>query len=85
VEFLVIPSSAYRWLEEHPALAEALRRDHRMTTRQEHICEIHELNAPPPPPVTTTSSSSVAVADPPRTRPSLRERLGLRAPHRNGR
>jgi GT2 family glycosyltransferase len=45
-EFLVIPESAFTWLAEQPALSEHLRAAHRFVTRQQHACEIWELQAP---------------------------------------
>jgi hypothetical protein len=42
-EFLVIPSSAYGWLERNSDLAEELRTQHRFVTHQHRVCEIYEL------------------------------------------
>jgi hypothetical protein len=47
-EFLVIPQSAFGWLEDRPGLYEHLRARHRFVTRQEQVCEIYELEAPAP-------------------------------------
>jgi hypothetical protein len=46
IQFIVIPSSAFGWLAEHPEVAERLQARHRFVTRQEHLCEIYELCAP---------------------------------------
>ena len=43
VRFLVVPRMAFDWLEEESELADHLARDHRFVTRQEHLCEIYEL------------------------------------------
>jgi hypothetical protein len=45
-EFLVIPRTAFDWLERHPEIADRLKSRHRFVTRQEHVCEIYELCAP---------------------------------------
>ena len=46
IEFIVIPSAAFDWLEDHPEVPERLRRRHRFVTRQQHRCEIYELVTP---------------------------------------
>jgi hypothetical protein len=46
IEFIVIPSAAFDWLEDHPEVTERLRRRHRFVTRQQHLCEIYELVTP---------------------------------------
>jgi hypothetical protein len=43
-EFLVIPSSDFKWTEQNPALENALRAEHRLVTRQGEVCEIFELS-----------------------------------------
>jgi hypothetical protein len=43
IQFIVIPASAFEWLDEHPEVAQRLRTRHRFVTRQEHLCEIYEL------------------------------------------
>jgi hypothetical protein len=43
VQFLVVPRTAFGWLEEQPDLTEHLATNHRFVTRQEHLCEIYEL------------------------------------------
>jgi hypothetical protein len=43
VQFLVVPRTAFGWLEEEPELAQHLASNHRFITRQEHLCEIYEL------------------------------------------
>lgn len=47
VEFLIIPQTAFEWLDGQPELVDHLRERHRLITHQEHVCEIHELCAPP--------------------------------------
>jgi hypothetical protein len=42
-QFLVVPRTAFRWLDRHPALLRDLRRHQRFVTRQKHVCEIYEL------------------------------------------
>ena len=88
VEFLVIPKTAFGWLAAHPALGEALRRDHRLVTRQHYICEIYELSAAPAAPAPSSAPATVAsqlVTEQPQRRRSLLERLGLRAGQFDGR
>jgi hypothetical protein len=46
IEFIVIPASAFDWLSEHGEVADRLRTRHRFVTRQEHLCEIYELQGP---------------------------------------
>jgi hypothetical protein len=78
VEFLVIPRAAFEWLRMHPALGEALGRGHRLVTRQQHVCEIYELNpvhAQPSAPAPAVQSTASAL---PRAR-SLLQRLRRRA------
>jgi hypothetical protein len=41
--FLVVPRPAFTWLSSQPELEAALRRDHRLVTRQENLGEIYEL------------------------------------------
>jgi hypothetical protein len=43
-EYLVIPSSDFKWTEQNPALENALRSEHRLVTRQGEVCEIFELS-----------------------------------------
>jgi len=43
VQFLVIPHSAFGWLDLHPDFAKRLRESHRLVTRQQYACEIYEL------------------------------------------
>jgi hypothetical protein len=43
IQFIVIPASAFDWLQEHPPVADHLRSNHRFVTRQEHLGEIYEL------------------------------------------
>jgi hypothetical protein len=45
VDFLVIPRPAFAWLAQEPELAQRLAAQHRFVTRQEHLCEVYELNA----------------------------------------
>jgi len=47
VDFLVVPRSAFEWLEQHPALTRYLRSRHCFVTRQELACELYELTAEP--------------------------------------
>ncbi len=42
-EFLILPKSAFEWLDEHGDLAERLLRDHVLVTHQEHVCDIYEM------------------------------------------
>jgi hypothetical protein len=44
VEFLVIPSSEYGWLQQHSLFARNLRERHTFVMRQQHLCEIYELS-----------------------------------------
>ncbi len=83
LDFLVIPSAVFDWLDDHPALGEALSREHRLVIRQQYICEIHELSAAQAQPAPTVPAPQATTPDP-RQRPSLLERLGLRSAHRNG-
>jgi hypothetical protein len=46
IQFIVIPSSAFSWLAEHPEVAERLQIRHRFVMRQENLCEIYELSGP---------------------------------------
>ena len=85
VEFLVIPSAAFEWLDAHPALGETLSREHHLVTRQKHICEIHELTAPQVQTAPEVPAPPAPTSDAPPARQSLLERLGLRSAHRNGR
>jgi hypothetical protein len=56
VQFVVIPASAFEWLDEHPQVAQRLRSRHRFVTRQEHLCEIYQLEShQPDPPVAAQS------------------------------
>jgi hypothetical protein len=47
IEFVVIPEAAFEWMDEHDDVADRLRGRHRFVMRQEHLCEIYELQAPP--------------------------------------
>jgi hypothetical protein len=47
IQFIVIPSSAFDWMEDHPEVTKRLHSHHRFVTRQQHLCEIYELDAPP--------------------------------------
>ena len=50
--FVVIPASAFEWLDEHPDVMDRLRSRHTFITRQEHLCEIYKLDPyQPDPPV----------------------------------
>jgi hypothetical protein len=44
-QFLVIPRPAFAWLDRNPELAEHLRNEQVLVTRQKHVCEIYELRA----------------------------------------
>jgi hypothetical protein len=44
IQFVVIPKSAFDWLDDNPQVTEWLRDRHRFVTRQEHLCEIYELH-----------------------------------------
>ncbi len=46
VEFLVVARPEREWLELHPGLLDYLRTHHRLTTSQEHLCDVYELSAP---------------------------------------
>jgi hypothetical protein len=52
-EFLVVPRTAFSWLDQQQELTELLRAHHRFVTRQEHVCEVWRLGsgdeAPPSP------------------------------------
>jgi hypothetical protein len=43
VRYLVLPKTAFPWLERNPEAADRLRSEHRLVTRQQHACEIYEL------------------------------------------
>jgi hypothetical protein len=85
VEFLVVPKTSFEWLAAHPVLGEALKRSHRMVTRQQHICEIYELIAAPDVPVAAEPDAPARVSAPPRRQRTLLERIGLRAGQLDGR
>jgi hypothetical protein len=65
-EFLVIPSSAYRWLDQNPEFAGTLRTHHRFVTHQHQVCEIYELadNGNHAPDVQENGSQAGAVEEP---------------------
>jgi hypothetical protein len=42
-QFLLIPCTAFTWLDRYPGFAQYLRHHHRFITRQENVCEIYEL------------------------------------------
>jgi hypothetical protein len=48
IEFVVIPESSFDWLAEHAEVGDRLRKRHRFVTRQEHLCEIYELQGRAP-------------------------------------
>ena len=43
ISFLVVDPDAFDWLDDHPQLQHHLAMYHRLVTRQEHVCEIYEL------------------------------------------
>jgi hypothetical protein len=43
VQFIVIPRSAFEWIDDHGELLEHLQTEHRFVTRQERLCEIYEI------------------------------------------
>jgi hypothetical protein len=45
-EFLIVPRSAFEWLDEHVDLASHLTSHHLLVTHQEHVCDIYELCPP---------------------------------------
>jgi hypothetical protein len=79
VEFVVVPKASFEWLAAHPALLEALRRAHRLVTRQHYICEIYELASSPEPVPSPAPTVVQATPAPPRRPRGLLERFGLRA------
>jgi hypothetical protein len=89
IQFIVIPSSASDWIEEHPEVTDRLRSRHRLVTRQQYVCDIYELDPPPAgrPPQISVESHAEDRDRPSQNRRSFGEMLrGLLFPsRRNGR
>jgi len=56
-EFLIVPQSAFEWLDEHAGLLEHLRSSHLLVTHQQYVCDIYELCPP-------ESQAKIEVAQP---------------------
>jgi hypothetical protein len=78
-QFVVVREPLFDWLDDNPDVRARLQR-HRFVTRQEHLCEIYEIEpsgTPVSTPTPTPSSKEVAYErpSPARERPSLGARL----------
>ena len=64
IEFVVIPESSFDWLAEHAEVGDRLRKHHRFVTRQEHLCEIYELQTPSRKPQGEKAAAGAAEQEP---------------------
>jgi hypothetical protein len=44
IEFVVVPHSAFAWLDRRPSFRRHLLEHHHLVTRQQNLCEIYELS-----------------------------------------
>jgi hypothetical protein len=73
-EFLIVPQSAFEWLDEHAGLHEHLRTNHVLVTHQKHVCDVYEL-CPPEPREQVEVAQQAPAAEHPPARRSLFETL----------